>query len=343
CAMSPAGSVEATYILGPSGEQMTELDQAGNWKHTNIFAGGTLLATYDTAGLHFPLTDALGTKRVQVSGTGNVELSCTSLPYGDGLSCSGPGQDATEHHFTGKERDTESGNDYFDARYYASSMGRFMSPDWSTTPVPIPFADITNPQSLNLYAYVLNNPLTKLDSNGHVVVDKGVTYVYYPVTGATADEAIANGNTHFDGQFSGETTPTFQVESFTPILSQSVSTVTLTAPSDDKITTTLSQTVQLPSWKSSDPAQQAAFDKSTAQLKAHEDTHVADNKAVAEKLDKSIPGTSASATSKNPRNAVNAASTKLTAKVGDKVQAAVADSEQRAKVLDDRTHHGTTP
>ena len=33
--------------------------------------------------------------------------------------------------FTGKERDTESGNDYFGARYYSSSMGRFMSPDWS--------------------------------------------------------------------------------------------------------------------------------------------------------------------------------------------------------------------
>jgi len=119
--------------------------------------------------------------------------------------------------------------------------------------------------------------------------------------------------------------------------------VTLTAPSDDKITTTLSQTVQLPSWKSSDPAQQAAFDKSTAGLKAHEDSHVADNKGVAEKLDKSIPGTSASATSKNPQNAVNAASTKLTAKVGDKVQAAVADSTQRAKVLDDKTNHGKNP
>jgi len=32
-------------------------------------------------------------------------------------------------HFTGKERDTESGNDYFEARYYSSAMGRFMSPD----------------------------------------------------------------------------------------------------------------------------------------------------------------------------------------------------------------------
>ncbi len=33
------------------------------------------------------------------------------------------------YKFTGKERDAESGLDYFGARYYASSMGRFMSPD----------------------------------------------------------------------------------------------------------------------------------------------------------------------------------------------------------------------
>lgn len=76
-------------------------------------------------------------------------------------------------------------------------------------------------------------------------------------------------------------------------------------------------------------------------MKAHEDTHAADNKAVAEKLDKSIPGTSASATSKNPQNAVNAASTKWNTKVGEKTQAAAADSAQRAKVLDDKTKHGT--
>jgi RHS repeat-associated protein len=248
--------------------------------------------------------------------------------------------------FTGKERDAESGNDYFDARYYSSAMGRFMSPDWSTVPVPIPFADITNPQSLNLYAYVGNNPLTRFDSDGHVVVDQGITYVYYDVTGANANEAIGNANTHFGGQFSGMTTPHFNV-SFKPTMSVTDSgdntKVTLTAPSDDKVTTTLSQTIQLPQWKSSDPAEQAAFDKSTAQLKTHEETHAADNRTVAETLDKSIPGTSASATSKNPQNAVNAASTKLNTKLGDKVNAAVADAKQKAKVLDDKTDHGRNP
>jgi RHS repeat-associated protein len=68
---------------------------------------------------------------------------------------------------TGKERDTESGNDYFGARYYASSMGRLMSPDWYPGPAPIPYANIFDPQTLNLYIYAGNNPLSRFDANGH--------------------------------------------------------------------------------------------------------------------------------------------------------------------------------
>jgi RHS repeat-associated protein len=69
--------------------------------------------------------------------------------------------------FSGKERDAESGNDYFGARYYASAMGRWMSPDWSAKAEPVPYADLEDPQSLNLYAYVRNNPLDKTDPDGH--------------------------------------------------------------------------------------------------------------------------------------------------------------------------------
>jgi RHS repeat-associated protein len=68
---------------------------------------------------------------------------------------------------TGKERDSESGNDYFGARYYASSMGRFMSPDWSAKAEPVPYAKLDNPQTLNLYVYVGNNPLSRFDPDGH--------------------------------------------------------------------------------------------------------------------------------------------------------------------------------
>jgi RHS repeat-associated protein len=156
------------YILGPSGEQMTEMGVDANnsvvWQHTNAWAGGTLLATYDAVGLHFYLNDPLGTRRVQTDYAGVLEQTCSSLPFGDGESCA---PTPTEHLFTGKERDTESGNDYFGARYYASSMGRFLSPDWSAKVEPVPYAKLDNPQSLNLYAYVLNNPLTHVDPDGH--------------------------------------------------------------------------------------------------------------------------------------------------------------------------------
>jgi RHS repeat-associated protein len=63
---------------------------------------------------------------------------------------------------TGKERDNESGLDMMGARYYGSSMGRFMSPD----PSGLVFASFANPQSLNLYSYAQNNPLIYTDPTG---------------------------------------------------------------------------------------------------------------------------------------------------------------------------------
>jgi hypothetical protein len=46
-------------------------------------------------------------------------------------------------------------------------MGRFMSPDWSVKEEPVPYAKLDNPQSLNLYAYVRNNPVAGVDADGH--------------------------------------------------------------------------------------------------------------------------------------------------------------------------------
>jgi RHS repeat-associated protein len=64
--------------------------------------------------------------------------------------------------FTGKERDSESGLDNFGARYNASSLGRFMSPD----PKIPSMKHLINPQKWNKYAYVLNNPLALVDPDG---------------------------------------------------------------------------------------------------------------------------------------------------------------------------------
>jgi RHS repeat-associated protein len=83
------------------------------------------------------------------------------------LSCVFSAASVHPSNFTGKERDAESGNDYFGARYYASTMGRFLSPDWSAKVEPVPYAKLDNPQSLNLYAYVQNSPLDRMDADGH--------------------------------------------------------------------------------------------------------------------------------------------------------------------------------
>lgn len=174
CGVPPAPTNE--YLLGPDGEQVTELSISGSTVtplHSNVFANGKLLATYDFAhgGLHFVLSDSFGTKRIQITSAGVTELNCINLPFGNNLgntrgsNCTAVGNggaDSTEQHFTGKERDTESGNDYFEARYYSSAMGRFMSPD----PQGNSYADFSNPQSWNMYAYVMNNPLKYTDPTG---------------------------------------------------------------------------------------------------------------------------------------------------------------------------------
>ena len=47
-------------------------------------------------------------------------------------------------------------------------MGRFMTPDWAAKPEAVPYSSLDNPQSLNLYAYVGNNPLSHVDADGHI-------------------------------------------------------------------------------------------------------------------------------------------------------------------------------
>ncbi len=171
-----------SYVLGPGGEELTQLDGNNQWQRTNVYGAGKLLATYDLVNsqpaLHFQLTDPLGTRRMQTSAVGQPETDIQSLPFGDLLN-SFPDQyapatadDATPLHFTGKERDSESGNDYFGARYYASTMGRFLSPDYQDlddgdTPEAIPNGTPSSPQSLNLYAFTSNNPLSRRDYDGH--------------------------------------------------------------------------------------------------------------------------------------------------------------------------------
>jgi RHS repeat-associated protein len=105
--------------------------------------------------------------RTQVSGS--ICETIVSLPFGDGTSTSGSCQ-PSPNFFTGKERDSESGNDYAMARYNVNLLGRFNSSD------PLS-GSIGDPQSLNRYAYVANNPLSFVDPLGLLLKGPGNTCI----------------------------------------------------------------------------------------------------------------------------------------------------------------------
>jgi RHS repeat-associated protein len=166
-----ANANETDYILDQADHQVTEMASDANgamaWAHTNVWAGGQLLGTYSAilnasnlpdGALHFYFNDWLGTRRAQTDYAGVLESTCATLPFGDTESCPPAPSEAT---YTSKERDSESGNDYFGARYYASPIGRFLSPD----PL-LSSGNPGDPQTWNRYAYGSNNPLRVIDPTG---------------------------------------------------------------------------------------------------------------------------------------------------------------------------------
>ena len=100
-------------------------------------------------------------------------MPATSQPFGDDAVTTGGCAVASPDFLTGKPRDAESGLDDFGARYLSSQWGRWMSADWTAGASAVPYATLTNPQSLNLYAYVGNDPVDGMDADGHARYDHG--------------------------------------------------------------------------------------------------------------------------------------------------------------------------
>jgi RHS repeat-associated protein len=104
-------------------------------------------------------TDAIGSVRVITDANGQVLSRHDYLPFGEAWA---PLLAADVRQFAGKERDKETGLDYFGARYYSTAIGRFTTSDQ----VLHPGKAALNPQLWNKYAYVSNNPLRKVDPDG---------------------------------------------------------------------------------------------------------------------------------------------------------------------------------
>jgi RHS repeat-associated protein len=129
----------------------------------------------DSASVQWLVTDQLGTPRLIADASGSLSGMTRHdyMPFGEEIGAGTGGRttnqgysqpDDVRQQFTGKERDDETGLDYFLARYHSSTQGRFTSVD----PLPAS-ARRVSPQSWNRYAFTYNNPLRFVDPNGEEV------------------------------------------------------------------------------------------------------------------------------------------------------------------------------
>ncbi|HET8891879.1 MAG TPA: RHS repeat-associated core domain-containing protein [Candidatus Angelobacter sp.] len=148
---------------------VAESDLAGTLKSEYVFFDGERVARRDgatgTGGVFYYFSDHLKTASVITDSAGVIKAESDYYPWGGELQF--VANDSNDYKFTGKKRDIETGLDYFGARYYSNGLGRWVSADWSATPVPVPYADLYDPQSLNLYGFVGGNPASKADPDGH--------------------------------------------------------------------------------------------------------------------------------------------------------------------------------
>lgn len=125
-----------------------------------IFAGSRMIARDQGGALRYYHQDRLSTRLI-TDGSGTVMGTEDHLPFGEEAGFTG---ETEKHRFTSYERDTESATDYAVNRQYQMANGRFTRPD--------PFEgsyDLGNPQSLNRYSYVINDPVGLVDPTGEFI------------------------------------------------------------------------------------------------------------------------------------------------------------------------------
>ncbi len=164
------------FVYGIGGKLIAEFDGAsGVLKKEYIYGATGILATIEPTavnsnGTRYTTADHLGSPRVLTNSSAGVVSRHDYMPFGEELMAGVGGRtagmgysvaDGVRQKFTSHERDSESGLDFAQARFYSSSQGRFTSVD------PLLASAVTsNPQTFNRYTYVMNSPLTLVDPTG---------------------------------------------------------------------------------------------------------------------------------------------------------------------------------
>jgi RHS repeat-associated protein len=126
------------------------------------FANKELVGKKDNSGNRTYIhNDHLGSTSIVTNSGGSLVESTSYDPWGEVLA----GGTQSKFGYTGQEHDSETGLDYYNFRYYNSDIRRFAQPDDI-------IQDWYNPQDLNRYSYVRNNPLRYTDPTGHAVDDE---------------------------------------------------------------------------------------------------------------------------------------------------------------------------
>ena len=171
-----------TYYAWGGSSVMAEHVETGSettmkWSKSYVYAGSRLLSTSTKNGssekLEYHHPDRLGTKMVSDPVAANEKEQAT-LPFGTEISAET--QATTNQRFTSYDRSGVTGLDYAVNRTYNSGQSRFTQVD----PIGMASASPSNPQSLNLYSYTLNNPVNLIDPSGLDELNNNVPIDFAP-------------------------------------------------------------------------------------------------------------------------------------------------------------------
>lgn len=158
-----SGSAGTLYWPNLDGQTLNESSLGATNLREYVYFAGKRVARIDVPSpltVKYYFSDHLGSANVITDSSGAIVDESDYYPYGGETVITN--NDSNTYKFTGKERDAESGLDYFDSRHYSSGAARFLSID----PVSLSPDRTMDPQALNRYAYVRNNPMRFLDPTG---------------------------------------------------------------------------------------------------------------------------------------------------------------------------------